>query len=85
MAFSCVMANRLCLNVRGMIQGGDGETTLSANGLPERRPTLLRSAGSRTKSGGRLDPNVVVIARTSVGTMPLTELEMDELRTMRAA
>ena len=83
-AFSCVMANRLCLNVRGMIRDDseDTGTTVITSG---RRPTLLRSTGTRSKNGGRLDPSVVIVTRTSMGSIPLTAVEMDELRTMRAA
>lgn len=81
MAMSCVMGNRLCLNVRSMLHADE----LSA---PTKPPAVQRSHISVSHYGGHSQPqiaSVVVFAGSGSAGTVLTEVEMDELRDMRAA
>ncbi|KAH8103348.1 hypothetical protein BXZ70DRAFT_1005772 [Cristinia sonorae] len=91
-AMSCVMGNRLCLNVRGMLHNAADEVRNRTPGSKQDVPApvvtqgLARSPSSRPTRSGRCTPtpSVVVLTAGSDGTV-LTEIEMDELRDMRAA
>ena len=79
---SCVMANRLCLNVRGMLSQTN-EDFLDQVKPP---PSMDGRLGLQLYSGHHQGPpgtNVVVFANSD-GTV-LSDMEMDELRHMRAA
>ncbi|TCD67436.1 hypothetical protein EIP91_012408 [Steccherinum ochraceum] len=76
-AMSCVMGNRLCLNVRGMLQSNQD----LLHGGPKISLEFARHPEGIVRPGSR---GSILIIAGSAGTV-LTDIEMDELRHMRAA
>ncbi|CAL1711015.1 unnamed protein product [Somion occarium] len=81
-AMSCVMGNRLCLNVRGMVHSDEdlpqysGNNRASRGGHPVSRPTRHGSH----RSNGAIQ---AVIDSSNASSVRLSEFEMHELRDMR--
>jgi len=73
-ALSCVMSNRLCLNVRGMVREDATSITTSPPRLPDTSAAVHSQTASAQRSG------VITVGSGS----RLTEFEMLELRSMRA-
>ncbi|KAL4252191.1 hypothetical protein ABKN59_005509 [Abortiporus biennis] len=71
-AMSCVMSNRMCLNVRGMVREDDDEDSSS--------PPIQFSRNNSARRRGRAG---LITIGTGDSAVVLTEFEMDELRGLR--
>ncbi|KAH9950707.1 hypothetical protein B0H21DRAFT_818878 [Amylocystis lapponica] len=74
-ALSCVMGNRLCLNVRGMIRRENRDSVQSAS-MPPQPPRIHLAYDSARRSASEL--------LSDDSTSMLTQIELTELRQMRA-
>ena len=83
---SCVIGNRLCLNVRGMIWRDDDIVVTHSYGLGRRHASTGRA--TTTQQQQQRWPVVVFASAAGAPEAPatrskLSEYEMDELRAMR--
>lgn len=86
-SLSCVLGNRLCLNVRGMVWQDDDIMVGGQWSLEQSKPRAMRENRSYRIGGGtRPQYSVMVVSRGRDEydhEHQLSEFEMDELRSMR--